>query len=125
MRFIVAALLIANLAFYAWTQGWLEDVVGVRAEAEREPERLARQVHPELIHSLSPAEVAASGAASGMAAGGGQGDTGRARQQRPACRPARSRPPRSRRPRPRWSRPCPHLPPAAMPACTASGPASG
>ena len=76
MRFIVAALLIANLAFYAWTQGWLDDVVGVRAEAEREPERLARQVHPELIHSLSPAEVTSSSAASGLAASGGLGDPG-------------------------------------------------
>jgi hypothetical protein len=76
MRFIVAALLIANLAFYAWTQGWLDDVVGVRADSEREPERLARQVHPELIRSLSPAEVAASGAASGVAGIGGQSGPG-------------------------------------------------
>jgi hypothetical protein len=76
MRFIVAALLIANLAFYAWTQGWLDDVVGVRADSEREPERLARQVHPELIRSLSPAEVAASGSASGAAGIGGQSGLG-------------------------------------------------
>jgi hypothetical protein len=73
MRFIVAALLIANLGFYAWTQGWLDDVVGVRAEGQREPERLARQVHPELIRSLSPAETAASGAASGVAGTAGPG----------------------------------------------------
>ena len=72
MRFIVAALLIANLGFYAWTQGWLDDVVGVRAEGQREPERLARQVHPELIRSLSPAETAA-GAASGVAGTAGPG----------------------------------------------------
>ena len=70
MRLIVAALLIANLAFYAWTLGWLDDVVGVRAEGEREPERLARQVHPELIRTLSPAEAAAaSGAVSGLTGG--------------------------------------------------------
>ena len=79
MRFIVAALLIANLGFYAWTQGWLDDVVGVRAEGEREPERLARQVHPELIRSLSPAETAASGAASGVAGTAGPGGPSRGR----------------------------------------------
>ena len=67
MRFLVAALLLANLAFYAWTQGWLDDVVGVRAAGEREPERLARQVHPELIRSLSSIEAAASRAASAVA----------------------------------------------------------
>ena len=89
MRFIVAALLIANLGFYAWTQGWLDNVVGVRAEGEREPERLARQVHPELIRSLSPVETAASGAASGVAGGAGtagqSGPSGQSRETASVC----------------------------------------
>jgi hypothetical protein len=63
MRVVLIVLLVANLGFFAWTQGWLDGVVGVRADGGREPERLARQVHPELIRTLSPAEVAASGAA--------------------------------------------------------------
>ena len=63
MRALVAALLVANLAFYAWSQGWLDTLVGPRARGEREPERLARQVHPELIRmlpSLEASSVAAS-----------------------------------------------------------------
>ncbi|HKW82902.1 MAG TPA: hypothetical protein VJN68_04045 [Burkholderiaceae bacterium] len=65
LRLGVAALLIANLLFYVWTQGWLDDVVGVRARGDREPERLARQVKPELIRVLPP--QAASAAASSVA----------------------------------------------------------
>ena len=84
MRFIVAALLIANLAFYAWTQGWLDDVIGVSAESEREPERLARQVHPELIRSLSPAEVAAGAAGIG-AQSGPSGPSGQGGEVAAAC----------------------------------------
>ena len=52
LRTLVAALLVANLAFYAWSQGWLDGVVGVRSIGDREPERMARQVHPELIRVL-------------------------------------------------------------------------
>ena len=58
LRLLVVALLAANLAFYAWTQGWLDDVVGVRATGDREPERLARQVRPELIRVLPPQSAA-------------------------------------------------------------------
>ena len=83
MRFLVAALLIVNLGFYAWTQGWLDDVVGVRAAGEREPERLARQVHPELIRSLAPVETAASSAASGPA--GIEGPVGQGGETASVC----------------------------------------
>lgn len=62
LRALIVALLLANLAFFAWTQGWLDSVVGVRSIGDREPERLLRQVRPELIRIL-PAD-AASGAAS-------------------------------------------------------------
>ncbi|HEX7385586.1 MAG TPA: hypothetical protein VF291_14815 [Burkholderiaceae bacterium] len=60
MRALVAALLVANLAFYAWSQGWLDTLVGVRARGEREPERLARQVHPELIRVLPSLDAASA-----------------------------------------------------------------
>ena len=43
LRALIAALLLANLAFFAWTQGWLDSVVGVRSIGDREPERLLRQ----------------------------------------------------------------------------------
>jgi hypothetical protein len=52
LRALIVALLIANAAFFAWTRGWLDGVVGVRAIGDREPERLLRQVRPELIRIL-------------------------------------------------------------------------
>lgn len=60
LRTLVALLLLANLAFWGWSQGWLDGVVGVKAIGDREPERLARQVHPESVRVLAP--QAASGA---------------------------------------------------------------
>lgn len=70
LRHLALLLLLANLAFFAWTQGWLDDVVGVRAIGDREPERLARQVRPESITILTPAAVrAATEAASAASAG--------------------------------------------------------
>lgn len=66
VRALIVALLLANLGFYAWTQGWLDDVVGVRSIGDREPERLQRQVHPELIRIL-PADAASAAAPSALA----------------------------------------------------------
>ena len=54
LRAFVLALLVGNLAFFCWTQGWLDAVVGVRAAGDREPERLARQVRPESVRILPP-----------------------------------------------------------------------
>jgi hypothetical protein len=53
-------LLLANAGFWAWRQGWLvplHGVIGARPQGEREPERLARQEHPERVR-LQPATVA-------------------------------------------------------------------
>lgn len=58
LRALVLALLLVNLVFFSWTQGWLDDVVGVRARGDREPERLARQVRPEAVLILSPSAAA-------------------------------------------------------------------
>jgi hypothetical protein len=63
LRALVLALLLANLGFYAWSQGWLDSIVGVRADGQREPERLARQVRPETIRVLTPQAVAAAASA--------------------------------------------------------------
>jgi hypothetical protein len=62
LRLLVLLLVLANAAFFAWSVGWLDDVTGVRAIGDREPERLARQVHPESIRILPPGGPAASGA---------------------------------------------------------------
>ena len=62
LRLVLLALIVANLGFYSWTQGWLDGVVGARAIGDREPERLARQVRPETVVILPP-EAAASASA--------------------------------------------------------------
>lgn len=59
LRAIVLVLLLANLGFWAWTQGQLDGVVGVRAQGDREPERLARQVRADSVHIL-PANAASA-----------------------------------------------------------------
>jgi hypothetical protein len=66
LRILVAALLAANLCFVAWSQGWLDGVVSARSIGDREPERVTRQVHPELVRVLGPtaASAASAGAAS-------------------------------------------------------------
>lgn len=66
LRLLLLALLVANLGFYSWTQGWLDGVVGARASGDREPERLARQVRPETVVILPP-EAAASASNSAAA----------------------------------------------------------
>lgn len=53
LRALVAALLVANLAFWAWTQGWLDGVAGRRAVGDREPERMSQQVHPEAVKTVA------------------------------------------------------------------------
>lgn len=74
MRWAVGLLVVANLGFFAWTQGWLDGVVGVRVHAEREPERLDRQVHPELIRPLAAGVDAGAAAPAASAALGATGD---------------------------------------------------
>ncbi|MEP6739490.1 MAG: hypothetical protein ABJA61_03875 [Caldimonas sp.] len=59
LRAFLAALIVANLLFFAFTRGWLDGVTGLHALGDREPERLGRQVHPESI-VLLPVGAAAS-----------------------------------------------------------------
>jgi len=63
LRAALLLLVAANLLFFAWTRGWLDGVVGVRAQGEREPERLARQVRADQV-VLLPAD--ATPAAAGL-----------------------------------------------------------
>ena len=62
LRLLLLALIVANLGFYSWTQGWLDSVVGIRATGDREPERLARQLRPEAVVILAPESAASSAA---------------------------------------------------------------
>lgn len=71
LRALIVALLLANLAFFGWTQGWLDSFVGVRSIGDREPERTLRQVRPETIRILPPeaASVASADALACLEAG--------------------------------------------------------
>lgn len=68
LRAIVLLLIAANLLFFSWTQGWLDDLTGLRPHPEREPERLSRQVHAERITVLPPGAASAAAAAAASAA---------------------------------------------------------
>lgn len=62
LRALVLLLLLANAAFFAWWQGWLDPVLPPRAD-HREPERLAAQVRPESITVLNQRAASAALAA--------------------------------------------------------------
>lgn len=55
---LVVVLLIANAAWFAWSQGWLR-VLGLAPTAQTEPERLQHQLHPEAI-TLRPLAAASA-----------------------------------------------------------------
>jgi len=67
LRALATLLVIVNLGFFAWSQGWLDKVTGAHAHADREPERLTRQVRPELVRVLAAPAAPASGAAQAVA----------------------------------------------------------
>lgn len=52
LRTLVGLLLLANLLFFGWARGWLTPLVAPPHAGEREPERLAAQVRPELVRVL-------------------------------------------------------------------------
>jgi hypothetical protein len=57
LRVVVALLLLANLAFFAWVRGGLAPGFPPPRHAESEPERLAAQLNPEAVKVL-PAKAA-------------------------------------------------------------------
>lgn len=54
LRALVVLLLLANALVLAWSLGMLDGLLGRRPHADREPERLQRQVNPELVKLLPP-----------------------------------------------------------------------
>ena len=58
LRVAAILLLIANLAYFAWTQGHLE-ALGLAPQEQREPERLQGQVQPEMLRLLNGPRAAA------------------------------------------------------------------
>jgi hypothetical protein len=56
LRTVIFLLLLANGAYYAWTQGLLQPV-GLAPTQQSEPHRLAQQIKPEAIRILSAEEA--------------------------------------------------------------------
>ena len=62
LRLLVLLLLLANLLFFAWAEGWLGEAGNDLRGDKREPQRLARQLHPEsiqIVAASAPARAAA------------------------------------------------------------------
>jgi len=62
LRAVVVVLLLANLAFWAWSAGLLAGL-GWGPESERDPTRLERQVRPDAVRVLLPSAVTTPSAA--------------------------------------------------------------
>lgn len=62
LRLLITLLLLANLGYWAWTQGWMGTWVATSPHGDRDPARLDRQVDPQAIVVL-PAGAASRPAA--------------------------------------------------------------
>ena len=58
VRFFLLALVLANAAYFAWSDGLLAPY-GFAPDTQREPQRLAQQIQPQALRVLSPAEFQA------------------------------------------------------------------
>ncbi|WP_284618072.1 SPOR domain-containing protein [Aquabacterium humicola] len=67
LRALVLLLLLANALVLAWSQGAFDGVGARRGDAQREPERLQRQVNAERVTLLKPAAASAAMAAEARA----------------------------------------------------------
>lgn len=63
MRALFLALLLFNLVFFAWSQGWMAGA-GLEPMTQREPQRLALQIHPEQVRVTPLLATAATPASS-------------------------------------------------------------
>jgi len=54
LRSVLVVLVLANVLFFCWARGWLAPVAPPPRHGEREPERLAAQLHPETVTVLAP-----------------------------------------------------------------------
>jgi hypothetical protein len=60
LRSLVLVLLLANAGFYAWSHGWLNDVIGIQPDAQREPQRLKQQVNADQLTVVTPSAAGSS-----------------------------------------------------------------
>jgi hypothetical protein len=68
LRALLLLVVLANLAFFGWVQGWFEPTWPVPNQGEREPQRVAAQVRPEAIVVLAPKAASAAVSAARAAA---------------------------------------------------------
>jgi len=66
LRLLVLLLLFFNIGYFTWGEGWLR-AYGWGPTQQREPQRLAQQVHPEAIAVLSAGESTLAPKAQGAA----------------------------------------------------------
>ena len=64
LRSLVLILLLLNLAFFSWTQGWLTTLVGVDPSQQHEPQRLSLQLHADQLEVIPPEVMPSASAAS-------------------------------------------------------------
>lgn len=71
MRWAVALVVAANLAYWAFASGHLDGWFGLSSLGDREPQRLARQVRPEAVRTsaVTPARSGEAAEAASAAAG--------------------------------------------------------
>jgi hypothetical protein len=55
LRSLVLILIVVNAAFFAWSRGWLNQVIGVQPDAQHEPQRMNLQAHADKIVVVPPA----------------------------------------------------------------------
>lgn len=60
IKWLALLLVLANVAFWGWTQGWGGPAWPAPEARQREPERLQQQVRPESIVVLSPKAASAA-----------------------------------------------------------------
>jgi len=60
IKWLALLLVLANVAFWGWTQGWGGPAWPPPDTRQREPERLEQQVRPESIVVLSPKAASAA-----------------------------------------------------------------
>lgn len=61
LRFVAILLLLANIGYYAWTQGHLAEW-GLAPESQSEPQRLQQQIQPQALRIVGEKPVAAPAA---------------------------------------------------------------
>jgi hypothetical protein len=57
LRSLVLILIVVNAAFFAWSRGWLNQVIGVQPDAQHEPQRMNLQAHADKIVVVPPAAL--------------------------------------------------------------------